>query len=368
MQAPASTTASPNAAIANNTACKPLDEIRGLTRFEKDVNEVISLYFEDIIKRLRRPLLDVLRKSKKGFRPFVIRLLVLGVDESSAKPYIVVFCPAQVQDIVENYFRRDTPKRLCQPGKDGPASFDVIVEGTPIQLTTSHHVHPTSINTGHSPTERLRYRDTPLKIDGIHGIRYATMGGYVVVVGKDGRLSIYGLTAGHSIVQDNLEGEIESEQASGEPNAGQNLFPDLITYEPSQVLQSAANQTMHNATYSPFNDAQEEIEWSGTAMVAPASFSTQACDRDWALLEAIADQPGSGIQDSKIVERYFVGEPRFGTLLADDEAKISLQPAFIGKLSRHPSFAILSYGSDFVRVHTITTRDSHSKPLAHISR
>ena len=54
MQAPAVTTAPPNAANTNsaaaasntvtakNNACKPLDKIRGLTRSGKDVNEKVS--------------------------------------------------------------------------------------------------------------------------------------------------------------------------------------------------------------------------------------------------------------------------------------------------------------------------------------
>ena len=102
MQAPSTTTTSPDGATANNNPCKPLDTIKGLTRFEQDVDETTSLYFEDVVQRLKGPLLLSLRKSRKNFRPFVIRLLVLGTDENSAKPYIVVFCPACVSGLVEN--------------------------------------------------------------------------------------------------------------------------------------------------------------------------------------------------------------------------------------------------------------------------
>jgi len=61
--------------------------------------------------RSKGPLLEQLRKSRKPFRHLAIRLLILGEDESSAKPYIVVFCPAGVCDIVTKYFRKD-PVRL----------------------------------------------------------------------------------------------------------------------------------------------------------------------------------------------------------------------------------------------------------------
>jgi len=370
MQAPDPTTAHSNATTANNTttttttnntANKPLDKIRGLTRFEKDVNEEVSFYFEDIINRLKGPLLDDLRKSKRSFRPFAIRLLVLGVDESSAKPYVVVFCPACVRDLVENYFRRGTPKRLCQPGKDGPASFEVIVEGNPIRPTTSQHLHPTSVKTGHPISGRRRHTNTPLKIVGICGTRYATMGGYIIVVNKDEDPSMYGLTAGHSIVQDDLEEEIDREQASEEPDADQSLFPEIITPPPSQVPGSVMSRTMHNTTFNRATNTQEEIEWSGNANIVPSSFLTQACDRDWALLAGLAFQPASATEDDRIYERYLLGDPRFGTALMDDGVEVAFHPPFIGKLSRLASFAILPYGNDFVRVHTIIVHHNCSK-------
>ncbi|KAI4945793.1 hypothetical protein J4E91_007706 [Alternaria rosae] len=283
MQAPRATTTSSDGAIVNDTPSKPLVTIQGLTRFEKDADEEASLYFEDIMQRLKGQLLVSVRKSKKNFRPFAIRLLVLGRDESSAKPYIVVFCPDCVSDLVKSYFRRETSKRLCQPGKVGPASFEVIVEGDPIRPTTSHHLHSALVNIGHPISGRRGHRNIPLKIGGICETRYATMGGYIIVVNKQKDLSMYGLTAGHSIVQDDLEEEIESEQASEEPNAERSLFPEIATPAPSQTAGLAMSRTMHNTTFNPIMDSQKEIEWSGTANIAPASFSTQACDRDWAL-------------------------------------------------------------------------------------
>jgi hypothetical protein len=354
MQAPSTTTTSSTGAITSGDPCKPLDTIKGLTRFEKEVDETTSLYFKDVVDKLKGPLLLSLRKSKKNFRPFVIRLLVLGTDESSAKPYIVVFCPACVSGLVESYFRKDSSKRLCQPGKAGPASFNVVVEGHPIRPTTSQYPHTTSVSTGHSKHDSSRFRSTHLKIDGICGTRYATMGGYIVVIDKDEGLSWYGLTAGHSIVQDVLEEEIQSEQASKEPVVELGLFPGLAISTPSQVSEPLGSRAMNNTTYNLRTDPQAVVEWSGNARIAPASFSTQAHDRDWALLEAISDQSDWGGRDEGIFERYLLGDSTFGTTSIYDGVEMSLQTPFIGKLSRLPSFALLSYGNDFVPVHTIT--------------
>jgi hypothetical protein len=363
MQAPSTTTTSSAGAITNDDPCKPLDTIKGLTRFEKEVDEATSLYFEDVVHKLKGPLLLSLRKSKKNFRPFVIRLLVLGTDESSAKPHIVVFCPSCVSGLVENYFRKDSSKRLCQPGRAGPASFNVVVEGHPIRPTTSQYPHTTSVSTGHSKNDSSRFRSTHLKIDGICGTRYATMGGYIAVIDKDKGLSWYGLTAGHSILQDVLEEEVRSEQASKEPVVELGLFPGLAISTPSQASESLGGRAMNNTTYNP----QAVIEWSGNARIAPASFSTQAQDRDWALLEAISDQSSWGVRDVGIFERYLLGDSRSDAIWTDGGVQMSLQTPFVGKLSRLPSFALLSYGNDFVPVHTITMRNDHGMSWAHNS-
>jgi hypothetical protein len=187
------------------------------------------------------------------------------------------------------------------------------------------------------------------------------MGGYIVVIDKNDALSMYGLTAGHAIVHDVFEEEIQSEKTSEAPNTERVLFPTLATTVSPQVSDSDRSRNMHTTSYNLTTKSQEVIEWSGIAKVVPESFSNEACDRDWALFEATPDQASSGIQQDQLFESYDLGEPRKGTLWIDDEVEMSLQPPFIGKLSRLPSFAILSYGNDLVRVHTITMRNARGK-------
>jgi hypothetical protein len=189
------------------------------------------------------------------------------------------------------------------------------------------------------------------------------MGGYIAVIDKDKGLSWYGLTAGHSILQDVLEEEVRSEQASKEPVVELGLFPGLAISTPSQASESLGGRAMNNTTYNP----QAVIEWSGNARIAPASFSTQAQDRDWALLEAISDQSSWGVRDVGIFERYLLGDSRSDAIWTDGGVQMSLQTPFVGKLSRLPSFALLSYGNDFVPVHTITMRNDHGMSWAHNS-
>ena len=316
------------------------------------------------MEKLKRPLGVELRKSKANFQPIAIRPMLLAKDGSSFKPYIVVFCPACVRSLVENYFARPESKRLYQPGMGSPVSFDVIVDDNPIRPTTSQRVHSNPIRMGYPASEPMTYRNTHLKMDSVRGARYATMGGYIVVIGKDDRLSMYGLTAGHSIVQEDLEEEIQREQASQEPNSGPSLFPGLDPSALPRALGSAASRTMDNTSHGHPTNSQEDIEWSGNSKVAPASFSTQARNRDWALLEAMADQPDRGFQ----FEEYRVCNPVAGDVYADTQAGIDFQPPFIGKLSFGPSYAILPYGNDFVRVHTITLHDSRSKQSDRVMR
>ena len=351
-------------AITNCDACKPLDKIKGLTRFEKEVDETTFLSFKDVVDKLKGPLLRSLQKSKKTFRPFVIRLLLLGTDESSAKPYIVVFCPDCVHDLVKNYFRQDSSRRLCQPGRAGQASFNVLVH-PPIEPKTSHNPHTTSVSTGHSTRDSTRFRSVHLKVDGSHGTRYATMGGYIVVVNKDESLLWYGLTAGHSIVQDKLEEGVQSDQASEEPDIDLSLFSGLTISTPPQIPELAGNSAISDTTHNLATGPQAVIEWSGTASIASASFSTQARNRDWALLEAVDDQSAWEVRDEGIFERYALGDSRLGNMSIDAGVEMNPQIPFIGKLSRLLSFAILSYGNDFVPVHTITMPNARGKSSLH---
>ncbi|CAO2649557.1 Nn.00g069420.m01.CDS01 [Neocucurbitaria sp. VM-36] len=337
-----------------------LDTIKGLNRYEKHVTKSLIEHFEDIVGRLKGPLLTELRKSRKQFRPIAIRLLVLGKDETSAKPWIVVFCPECVCAIVRKYFRTDLAKQLCQPSEPGLVDLEVAVEGHPPRLKATEEPPSVTVALGRSDGSNGRWRTTHIKVDGSNETRYATMGGYIVVVGQDGAPSIYGLTAGHALIQDSIDNKCQSEQSEENLHSPNNVLSSMAIEEEvgTQHMQEEAGFSVDNA-YTRISDPEEVIIWLGSGRVAPASFSTKAYNRDWALIEGIEHFDGQS--SGKVIERYFL-DTRTEVAHPIDMVEVICQPPFNGSLSHLPSFTLLPFGYDFVRTWTISIADGERLP------
>ncbi|KAI4681405.1 uncharacterized protein J4E84_007641 [Alternaria hordeiaustralica] len=103
--------------------------IHGMHIFQRTLSEEIQSRFEDVMKRLSGPLAAYLRRSRHEHRPMAIRLMFLGHDESSARPWIVVLCPELVRKRAGKFFKQDMAQRLCQSDEPGCESFQVVVVG-----------------------------------------------------------------------------------------------------------------------------------------------------------------------------------------------------------------------------------------------
>ncbi|KAJ4367012.1 hypothetical protein N0V83_007542 [Neocucurbitaria cava] len=336
-----------------------LDTVQGLTRYEKDVDKSTIQSFEEVVGRLKGPLLAELRKSRKQFRPIAIRLLVLGKDETSAKPWIVVFCPEGVSEVVKKYFRRDLAKCLCQPNEPGLVTFEVAVEGQPPRLKATDDPPPITVALGSSTDEDRKCMTTHIKINGNNEIRYATMGGFIVAINQNGVPSIYGLTAGHALIQDSIDEDCQREH-SDQIFHGSSNEPDSMEIEAGVGARPTQEGTGRSTSY-PYveaNDRSGTIEWSGFGHVAPASFSTKACNRDWALIEGIEGPHYHEESLRNVVERFFLAVSGVGVSRPLNMVEVSYHPSFVGGLSRLPSYTLLPFGSDFVRTYTMIVRGS----------
>lgn len=183
----------------SNTALRPkkVITIQGLRKFDAIIDKCTAKQFEDIVNRLKGQLLADLRKSRKDFRRLAIRLLVLGEDETSARPQIIVFCPADVSEVVKCFFQQDFVRHICQPKQPGRSDFPVVVEGLPLCGKASRKSSPVTVTLGRPNSQDRKYWSTRIKVEQQRGCRYATMGGLIIVVDKAGNSSLHGLTAGH---------------------------------------------------------------------------------------------------------------------------------------------------------------------------
>ncbi|OAL50942.1 hypothetical protein IQ07DRAFT_406834 [Pyrenochaeta sp. DS3sAY3a] len=306
--------------------------VQGLKRFEKDVDKSIIQSFEDIIDRLKGPLLIELRKSRKTFQPFAIRLLVAGEDEVSAVPSIVIFCPDTVRELVKKFFQCEMARRLCQPSQPGQLNLKVFVIGHPPRQKASFQGPEDSsdkVYVGNPGESDQNPWSNYVKIVGAGDARCATMGGVLIVTHHDGTSSVYGLTAGHALVQDGMQRTMD----------GNGVDTEASRRESDPILSSTGR------TSSIMNS----VWWYEYGKIAEASYSATARSHDWALIKNLT---------------RLVAPPTAETFSFDVDSREPVGPVEIGskssirgEISSLPSFALLPFGLDFIRVYTITVHD-----------
>lgn len=343
--------------------CRPLETLQGLTRFDKAVDKPVLQRFEDIVKRLKDPLLTELIKTQKRFRPIAIRLLVLGADAGSAKPWIVVFCPECVSETVRKYFREKTAKRLCEPKQSGLTDLEVLVDGQALRPKANSHAPLREVTLAISVEQHRRHWTTHIKIEGVEATRCATMRGIAIVVDDKGVSSAYGLTAGHALIQDVVCDSDEFDISDGESPTDTDNEPIEVNHrqETKPTNTQHLEHRIEDTSDIQSDDSIKEVTWSGYGRVAQASFSSMACNRDWALIEDVRDSQVLKDVSRKVTERFFLDYQGSGAAHAQGSVVVACHPSLSGRLSRLPAFALLPHGVDFVRVHTMTINDNQSK-------
>ncbi|KAF2854456.1 hypothetical protein T440DRAFT_552296 [Plenodomus tracheiphilus IPT5] len=336
--------------------------IQGLVHFDKPIDKSTIQSYEDVIERLREPLLKGLLKGRVQFRPMAIRLVVLGTDEASARPCIVVFCPESATKKVKQYFWTGNAQRLCRPDCVGMINFDVIIDSHPLNLKANPR--PMDVTLSQLSDLDNRPWNAQIKIGGIGTTSYAVMGGIVVVVDNNGASSIYGLTAGHTLVQAAVDKDYEShgadEDSASEVMAVAECPNQQSGEQQLDTMQDDASSSI-TASHVPVDTIASVTVREGRARIAHASFSQKARNRDWALIEGIEDFYPVG-SASEPVNTHFEDDTRHGLVHAQESVEIVYQPRCIGTLSGVPAYIVLPLGDGFVRAHTVSPRDGQVIP------
>jgi hypothetical protein len=179
--------------------------VDGMHIFSWEVENVVTDRFYDVSKALEPALIEHLRRMRIEFRPLSLQLMVLGVTEDVAKPWIVVLCPKSVKSKVVSFLKTDFAKSICQGTSSLKVSFNTVVVGRPIKPTSGDFpedvfLENVSLNGLNSWTPRIKvvYSGTA---------RYATIVGFLCTVDAQGNNSFYGLTAGHILPPDHSQEE-----------------------------------------------------------------------------------------------------------------------------------------------------------------
>ncbi|KAF2823930.1 hypothetical protein CC86DRAFT_408947 [Ophiobolus disseminans] len=329
--------------------------IQGLQKYETNIDKCTTKQFEDTVSRLKGQLLKDLKKRRKDFRLMAIRLLVLGKDEASAKPMIVVFCHQDSSETVRKFFQQEFAQRICCPKQPGLVDLKVVVEGLPLRAKVTHEPPLITVALGRPHGHDRKYWTTRIRTEGYEEARYATMGGLIVVTDKDGNSSLYGLTAGHILDQGCVDDVSDSEEFDDRMEIDMIPSPHSSPPTTGKLSPEMRPERRHplDTAYGKTKAPEEDLEWKGLGYISPASYSVRARDRDWALIDGAAKFGCQSYFLNDVIERFVLDETGAGFVRPLDGVEISFKPPYVGSIDRTPSFAILPFGEDFVRTYTV---------------
>jgi hypothetical protein len=184
----------------------------GLKRFNNEVGEETIHRFEEIARRIQKPLIEHVRDCKQEFRPMAIRLMVLGEDAVSAKPRIVVLCPAQIAKQVEKFFDRRLISDICRPADRRLIQFDVVVLGQTLSMKALEIIRDPYNGELFLEAPTQSFCGFGVQVPASNGIHYASMGGFLAISTSElnNEVFVLGMTTGHVFGNDCKAGEAKA--------------------------------------------------------------------------------------------------------------------------------------------------------------
>jgi len=230
--------------------------------YNKEIDQPTQTRFRDLKVLFGRTWPEFLVKKKVTFTAIQMRLSVLGEDEDSAKPWIVIVCNKAILKTVNQFFDQADIKEELRPNTSGWPSFELTVCDRPVRppaadvdaevftrgwefsgFTESHHV-PSTCGMG-------------IQMAAGEGTRSATLGGINEALGETGKIKSYGLTAGRILPSDSVLGasKMELEVTSVDEDE---LDTDDSQAELYAVQESNLEPTNYPCLDYPFSDSNEE--------------------------------------------------------------------------------------------------------------
>src|SRR5436190_8750545 len=102
-----------------------------LKPFNREIPQAAKDRFDDLVQLFRQPLIAHLDREMVKFTAISIRLKVLGENEESARPWIVILCDETVLQRVRQFFGQQQVRSEYQSRDPKSPSFEVLVCGRP---------------------------------------------------------------------------------------------------------------------------------------------------------------------------------------------------------------------------------------------
>jgi hypothetical protein len=323
-----------------------------------------------------------------------MKLKVLGVDEASAAPWIVIMCDKSISKKVKRYFEQPLVKEAYQPCRTDSElpCFDIfILDRAPKPIAATSYVDVCGRGLFGSADITSWYgKVIRLSFDG--KTRFATIGGLVQAFDQAGNSTLYGLTAGH-VLFDGQTNDFGTYSTSLEHDFEEVMEADswLQQHEDFELDlhldedYSQLNGGLENSATSAEEASQEEQEtWSklGHVFASSQDYEPLKADLDWALIKI--DLPAD--DQPKLLEGSASRTQDDATPQDDATSRVKLRRSHIvhdsltdpqevhllggvsglkdGMLSTTSSFLMMAPGKTFVETYTLSLSDQSGMCLS----
>lgn len=297
--------------------------INGLQIFKDDVEPALGARIDAMFEDLSDPLMVHLLEKCDRFRPLMYRIRILGKDEASAKPWLVILCPTAAMKHVKSFFRKPLARQFLTQ-IDLPGGLEVAYVERPLSFKSGSW---DIVDVASASTEEQvgLPGSIAVALTQMSNINRATMGGMLVARDSEGHKVLFGLTVGHLLHQENTT-----------DTYALNIDSDAVPKSPSK-----SNVTTGTAD-------------NVVGRLAKVSFSAQARNLDWALIQL---REGTNIADLLFGKPAYTGYDKY--IVGYCRGAVTFQPDLHlpggAKVSNHPARVVTPQGKSFIKVYPINT-------------
>jgi hypothetical protein len=296
--------------------------INGLQIFKDDVEPALGARIDAMFEDLSDPLMVHLLEKCDRFKPLMYRIRILGNDQASAKPWLVILCPAAVVKHVESFFQKPLARQFCAE-IDVLGGLEVAYVGRPPSFRSGSwddvEVALTSTEERFGPSGSIAVTLTQMS-----NIHCATMGGMLVAKDSEGHEVLFGLTVGHILHHENT---IET-----------------------RTLDIDLDASLRSPSESNFATGPSD---NILGRLAKVSFSAQARDLDWALIQ---------FMEGTSIAEFLLGQPSYAQdekyIVGHCSGAVTFRPDLRlpggAKISNLPARVVTPWGTSFIKVYPIS--------------
>ena len=265
-----------------------------LRAFDQEISQAVQNRFSDLTELFGPSLYSFLVKRRVKYNAISIKLKVLGKDEGSARPWVVVQCDEAASKPIKNFFDQPEVKAEYRRGDSEPdlPSFDVVIyPRAPVSLAASREARVYCNSWAGVDTLCGKI----IKIGSLDEPHIATLGGVIKVEISHGQFTLQGLTAGHILTQEPATG-----YGSGRGSPSTYIYTAHSSHETAPAHLEPEIQNVEDGLVYDVGNAQEQEYSSDGESAAGFELDEEDMEIDPAVEIDKATKGPTSFQDSSL--------------------------------------------------------------------